>query len=217
MSATSLATATDLPGVVRRIEGALDQCYLTFDDGPDPRWTPRVLEVLAQAEVQATFFVIGRLAERSAGLLREIRAAGHVIGNHAFSHRHPWTLTRARARSEVRCGADAIAQAIGERPRWFRPPHGRLGAYLAEAAREEGQRVALWSVSAVDWGPLATADRIHSRLRAVRAGDIVLMHDGPLRHNHPQQTLQVLPAVLAALVRDGPRPVPLPVAATMAA
>jgi peptidoglycan/xylan/chitin deacetylase (PgdA/CDA1 family) len=205
----------ELPGVVRRIEGVEPRCYLTFDDGPDPQWTPRVLETLARTGVRATFFVVGRLAQHSAGLLREIRAAGHVVGNHAFSHRHPWTLTRARARSEVRSGSDAIAQALGERPHWFRPPHGRLGAYLVEAAREEGQRVALWSVSAVDWGPLGTPDRIRARLDEIRAGDIVLMHDGPLRHNRPDHTLQVLPSLLAALLRDGPVPAPLPVVATM--
>jgi peptidoglycan/xylan/chitin deacetylase (PgdA/CDA1 family) len=217
VSATLQPELADLPGIVRRIDGADGRCYLTFDDGPDPQWTPRVLETLARAQVTATFFVIGRLAQRSAGLLRQIRAAGHVVGNHAFSHRHPWTLTRARARSEVRAGTDAIAQALGERPQWFRPPHGRLGAFLAEAAREEGQRVALWSVSAVDWGPLATPERIRARLSELRAGDIVLMHDGPLRHNRPGHTLEVLPVLLAALAREGPVPAPLPVAATIEA
>jgi peptidoglycan/xylan/chitin deacetylase (PgdA/CDA1 family) len=205
----------DAPGVVRRLDDGSGHCYLTFDDGPHPDWTPRVLDVLARADVRATFFVIGRLAQHSPALLREIRTAGHVIGNHGYSHRHPWTLTRARARSEVRAALDTIAQALGERPQWFRPPHGRLGAYLVEAAREEGQRVALWSVSAVDWGPLATSERIQARLGALRAGDIVLMHDGPLRHNRPDRTLQVLPSLLAALVRDGPSPAPLPVVATM--
>jgi peptidoglycan/xylan/chitin deacetylase (PgdA/CDA1 family) len=202
--------------VVRRLDDGSGHCYLTFDDGPDPEWTPRVLEVLEQAGVRATFFVIGRLAQHSSALLREIRAAGHVIGSHGFSHRHPWTLTRARARYEVRSALDTISQALGERPQWFRPPHGRLGAYLAEAAREEGQRVALWSVSAVDWGPLATPQRIKARLATLRAGDIVLMHDGPLRHNRPDCTLQVLPSLLAPLVRGRPVPAPLPLVATMA-
>ena len=217
MSATLQPELLDLPGVVRRIETPEPRCYLTFDDGPDPQWTPRVLDALAHAGVRASFFVIGRLAQRSAGLLRRIRAAGHVVGNHAYSHRHPWTLTRARARAEARTGTDAIAQALGERPLWFRPPHGRLGAFLVEAAREDGQRIALWSVSAVDWGPLATPERILLRLRALRAGDIVLMHDGPLRHNRPDHTLQVLPTLLAALVAEGPEPAPLPAAATMEA
>lgn len=217
MSAELERVPTDGPDVVRRLDDGSGHCYLTFDDGPDPEWTPRVLEVLERAGVRATFFVIGRLAQHSTALLREVRAAGHVIGSHGYSHRHPWTLTRARARSEVRSALDTISQALGERPQWFRPPHGRLGAYLVEAAREQGQRVALWSVSAVDWGPLATPERIGARLATLRAGDIVLMHDGPLRHNRPDRTLQVLPSLLAALVRDGPVPAPLPVVATMAA
>lgn len=217
MSAELKSVTRDLPEVVRRLDDGSGHCYLTFDDGPHPDWTPRVLDALARADVRATFFVIGRLAQQSATLLREVRAAGHVVGNHGFSHRHPWTLTRSRARSEVRAALDTIAQALGERPQWFRPPHGRLGAYLVEAAREEGQRVALWSVSAIDWGPLATPGRIGSRLGSLRAGDIVLMHDGPLRHNRPDRTLQVLPGLLAALTRDGPVPAPLPVVATMEA
>ena len=216
MEAIAQPTVQMLP-VVRRIEPGAGRCYLTFDDGPDPQWTPRVLDVLARSDTLATFFVVGRLAQRSAALLREMRAAGHVIGNHAYSHRHPWTMTRARARSEVRSGTDAIAQAIGERPQWFRPPHGRLGAYLVEAARDEGQRVALWSVSAVDWGPFATPARIRSRLADLRGGDIVLMHDGPLRHNRPDCTLGVLPATLAALPQRGLAPAPLPLVATMEA
>lgn len=207
--------AMQVPAVVRRIEPGAGRCYLTFDDGPDLRWTPRVLDVLARSGAHATFFVVGRLAQRSAALLRDMRAAGHVIGNHAYSHRHPWTMTRARARSEVRSGTDAIAQAIGERPQWFRPPHGRLGAYLVEAARDEGQRIALWSVSAVDWGPFATPARIRTRLAGLRGGDIVLMHDGPLRHNRPDCTLDVLPATLAGLPQRGLAPAPLPLVATM--
>jgi peptidoglycan/xylan/chitin deacetylase (PgdA/CDA1 family) len=201
--------------VFRRLPNDAVHCYLTFDDGPHPTWTPRVLDALAVSGVQASFFVIGRLARTAAATLRAARAAGHTIGNHAYDHRHPWTLSRSRARREVHDGADAIAQVLGERPEWFRPPHGRLGAYLAEVAGEEGQQVALWSVSAVDWGPLATPPRIFGRLHSIRPGDIVLLHDGPLRHNHPEATVGVLPLLLSMLVRHGPLPAALPRPATM--
>jgi peptidoglycan/xylan/chitin deacetylase (PgdA/CDA1 family) len=207
----------DLGPPVRSLPERAGECFLTFDDGPDPEWTPLVLDALSAAGVHATFFAIGRLAQRHASLLRRVHAAGHTVGNHAYSHRHPWTLTRAQARHEVRSGADAIAQAIGVAPGWFRPPHGRLGVFLGEVAREERQRIALWAVSAIDWGPLATAPRIRARLRAVQGGDIVLMHDGPLRHNHPDRTLRALPDVLPCLARRGPHPAPLPTTATMGA
>lgn len=209
-------TACDAPFILRRLPADEGCCYLTFDDGPDPRSTPAVLEALAAAGARATFFVIGRLALRHRALLRELRGLGHSVGNHSYAHRHPWTLLRAAARSEVRDGAAAIADVLGERPGWYRPPHGRLGPFVAAAVREEGARVALWSRSAVDWGPFASAGRILARLDALCAGDIVLMHDGPLRHNRPEQTRRALPALLSGLARHGLVSAPLPAAATMA-
>ena len=70
--------------------------YLTFDDGPDPRWTPQILDLLAQARMHATFFAIGECAQREPALMRSVAAGGHAVGNHTFSHRHPW-LMRSRA------------------------------------------------------------------------------------------------------------------------
>ncbi len=204
-------------GAVMRFDGGAPRCYLTFDDGPDPQWTPRVLDALAAAGMRATFFVLGRLALQHAGLVRSALAQGHAIGNHSFSHGHPWTLTRAQARNEIRSGADAIADVTGERPAWYRPPHGRLGWHGLEFAQLEKQRLVLWSVSAIDWGPLASTRRIVDRLQRVRAGDIALLHDGPLRHNRPDRTLPGLPALFAALARAGLESAALPRPATMQA
>jgi peptidoglycan/xylan/chitin deacetylase (PgdA/CDA1 family) len=198
-----------------RLDDGTPRCYLTFDDGPDPKWTPRVLDVLAESNAGATFFVLGRLALQHGDLVRRVHAQGHVIGNHSFSHRHPWTLTARAARREIRSGADAIADVLGERPAWYRPPHGRLGRHGADAARVERQRIVLWSVSAIDWGPLASPQRILDRLQRVKAGDVALLHDGPLRHNRPDRTLEVLPRLLAALARAGLAPATLPRDITM--
>ena len=173
--------------------------YLTFDDGPDPEWTPRIMDVLDASGARGTFFVIGRAAERSGPLLRRLHASGHEIGNHTYSHRHPWTMSTARARREVRDGAESIAQALGQAPRWFRPPHGRLRQAMADEAQNGGQRVVLWTLSAVDWGPLGCAERIAARLDHVDGGDIVLMHDGRNRHNRPEESLRVLPAFLRGI------------------
>jgi peptidoglycan/xylan/chitin deacetylase (PgdA/CDA1 family) len=168
--------------------------YLTFDDGPDPVWTPRVLDVLAAAGACATFFVVGASARANPGLLRRMTEQGHEIGNHTGTHRHPWTLPPAAARREVVDGAAAIADITGIRPRFYRPPHGRLRRCMVEQARTDGQATVLWSLSAVDWGPLGSTPGILGRLRKAVPGDIVLMHDGGRGPNKPQHMMAVLPA-----------------------
>ena len=109
------------------------------------------------------------------------------VGNHSYSHRHPWTIRETEARDEVRDGAAAIADALGHAPRWFRPPHGRMRRCMLDEAERSGQRTVLWSLSAIDWGPLGHAAGIAARVRGVGPGDIVLMHDGRNRHNRPDE------------------------------
>ncbi len=190
-----------------------NRVYLTFDDGPDAQWTARILDLLAEANACATFFVVGRLARAQAPLLRRIVAQGHEIGNHSWSHRHPWTMLPPAARKEVHDGAAAIADIIGREPKFFRPPHGRLRRCMIEAAASRGQQLVLWSRSAVDWGPLGSAPGIAARLAAVRPGDIVLMHDGGGGINHPGELVKALPSFLADLSRRGLMPSLLPNAA----
>jgi peptidoglycan/xylan/chitin deacetylase (PgdA/CDA1 family) len=185
-----------------RGRGGERRVYLTFDDGPDPEWTPRILDLLASAGASATFFVIGRLARQHPHLVRRLSAAGHAVGNHTWSHRHPWTVLASVGRSEVRDGAAAIADALGRAPQLFRPPHGRMRRCMVEEALRGGQAPVLWSRSAIDWGALGHASGIAARLRAVQAGDIVLMHDGGGGVNRPRELARVLPAFLADLVHQ---------------
>lgn len=177
--------------------------FLTFDDGPDPVHTPLILDMLDNAGMRATFFVVGELASRRPTLLREVEARGHEVGNHSYSHPHPRLLRGARARREVIDGAAAIADILGTAPRLFRAPHGtRNEAMLAEAA-EQGEQVVYWDVSAIDWGPLAWPRAIARRLSHVGPGDIVLMHDGGRGINRPDQLVKVLPGFLNRLDAGG--------------
>lgn len=176
--------------------------HLTFDDGPDPKWTPRCLDVLAEANAKATFFVIGTHARRYAELTRRIAREGHAIGNHTLTHAHPWTLDRRRAADEVRDGADAIADIVGTAPKLFRPPHGRRRRAMLDEASAQGESIVMWDVSAIDWGWLGTAPNIARRLARARDGHIVLMHDGANQHNRPDQLLAVLPAYLRSRARE---------------
>lgn len=184
--------------------------YLTFDDGPDPKWTPRILDILAEAAVPATFFLVGRRAARYSALVQRLTAEGHEAGNHTWSHRHPWTLLASTARKEVHDGASVIADIIGRVPKFFRPPHGRLRRCMIDEAERSGQALVLWNRSAVDWGPLGSARGIAHRLSAAQPGDIVLMHDGSGGINHPEELVKVLPEFLSNLSRCGHVPDLLP-------
>jgi len=177
--------------------------YLTFDDGPDPQWTPRVLDILAEAAIPATFFLIGQLAVRHPTLVRRIATEGHEVGNHTWSHRHPWAILPATARKEVQDGAAAIAGIVGRVPKLFRPPHGRLRRCMIEEADRGCQALMLWNRSAVDWGPLGSASGIARRLSEAVKDDVILMHDGGRGINHPEELVKVLPEFLFSLNQRG--------------
>lgn len=178
--------------------------YLTFDDGPDAIWTPRVLECLSHAEAHATFFVVGTYAQRHPELVRRIVGEGHAIGNHTHSHAHPWRLRERRARAEVRDGTSVISDILGFAPKYFRPPHGARRRCMIEEARSLEQELVMWDASAIDWGWLGSSKRIAKRLARARDGNIILMHDSVSKHNRPDQLLKVLPGFLAP-GREEPR------------
>jgi peptidoglycan-N-acetylglucosamine deacetylase len=180
--------------------------YLTFDDGPDRRWTPRVLDILGAAGAVATFFVVGEQARTERALLRRMVVEGHDIGNHGATHRHPWLMSASSARAQVRDGTRAIADASGRAPMLFRPPYGRVRSCMVDEARLQGQALALWNRSAIDWGPLgASAAAIARRLCRARPQEVLLMHDGRPGPNHPDCTARALPVLLAWMQKRGMR------------
>lgn len=182
-------------------DGQTSRVYLTFDDGPDAYWTPRILDLLAAARMPATFFMIGQSAKTQAGLVRRVLAEGHGIGNHTWSHRHPLFLRTRRAREEVSSGAHALADVLGCPVKYFRPPHGRVRQCMVDEAAMLGQTLVLWTLSAVDWGPFGSPHAIARRLRRAGPADIVLMHDGSRGINHTRELSQVLPEILSDLQR----------------
>jgi peptidoglycan-N-acetylglucosamine deacetylase len=190
-------TPTD---IVRRLPGGDSRrAYLTFDDGPDPDYTPRVLDVLAAAGVRATFFVVGTAAIRYASLVRRILAEGHEVANHTWSHPRPGLVRPSVARHEVVMATQALADIMGRQPRYFRPPFGRMRRQMTEAAQDLAQTVVLWSLSGKDWGPLGRGFLIANRLAHTQAGDIILLHDARWRYNRPWEMLKILPDFLAQL------------------
>jgi peptidoglycan/xylan/chitin deacetylase (PgdA/CDA1 family) len=170
--------SAELFGKAQRRTGRARTIALTFDDGPNPSVTPQLLDLLERYDARATFFLIGRHVRACPALAAEIAARGHSIGNHTDTHPNLLWQSRRRILEELeRCDA-SIADATGRRPRIMRPPYGCRRPQVHTAARDAGHgRPVLWSRSARDWTPQPAAQVIR-RLRAIRAGDIVLLHDG---------------------------------------
>ncbi len=152
---------------------------LTFDDGPDPKWTPAVLEVLRDEGVTASFCMIGSYARRHAELVKAVADAGHTLCTH--THRHVVNLGRRSPEAiaaEIREGAASIADAVGRHPAFYRAPGGTLTPGVIEEVHRQGMRVLGWSVDPHDWrrpGSAAILERVASR---ITPGAIVLLHDG---------------------------------------
>ncbi len=154
---------------------------LTFDDGPNPAVTPALLEVLEQNSARATFFLIGRYVRAFPDLAVEILARGHTIANHTETHPRLAFLPAARVREELLLCREAIAAVTPREILWMRPPFGFRGPNLDAVARGLGfAGVVMWSRWARDWNP-QPAGPVIRRLRRVRGGDIVLLHDGDHR------------------------------------
>jgi len=150
---------------------------LTFDDGPDPHWTPRLLELLAAHDARATFFMVGRSAERWPELVEAVVSQGHMLANHGWSHRSLPQLGFSDQVDDIRRGAAALG-AHGSA--WFRPPYGHQTVRSRWAARLAGQRVAGWSAHIGDWRAREMAD-LADDLRSVLApGAVVLLHEAIL-------------------------------------
>jgi peptidoglycan-N-acetylglucosamine deacetylase len=151
---------------------------LTFDDGPDPELTPRILEVLAEHGVRATFNLMGWNALRHPDLARAVVAAGHDLGNHTWTHQDLAFQSALQAGRQLERGRAAIEQATGVRPRFFRPPRGNLTGSAIASAAELGYDVLLWSVTRGSAGvgtPASVADHLAG---TVAPGDVVALHDG---------------------------------------
>jgi peptidoglycan/xylan/chitin deacetylase (PgdA/CDA1 family) len=171
--------------------------YLTFDDGPHPRNTPRILEVLAEYNAKATFFVVGSQAQGRGTLLKEMYEAGHALANHSWSHRKLGNADWETFAREV----DATAQVLGGYASpCLRPPYGDVGPQLIANAAEVGYRLIYWSVDSLDWKSQNAESIANEVLTYARPGAIVLLHDGGGSRGG---TVEALGAILATLTEEG--------------
>ncbi|HVU04476.1 MAG TPA: polysaccharide deacetylase family protein [Polyangiaceae bacterium] len=184
---------------------------LTFDDGPHPETTRRVLELLAAAGARATFFVLGEKAAAHPDVVREIAQAGHAIGVHGFRHDRLYALKPPRAVEEdVERAVSVVRDIAGIAPRWFRPPVGQVSPRTAAGAERAGVTLVGWTVRGLDGFAGADPERVAARVaRGLRGGAIVLLHDAAERDDHSPAALAALPRVLEAIARRNLRAVTL--------
>jgi peptidoglycan/xylan/chitin deacetylase (PgdA/CDA1 family) len=177
---------------------------ITFDDGPNPTMTPKLLDLLDRHNARATFFVIGKFARQHSDLLRETASRGHVIGNHTESHPNLFWSSASQTRDELRRCHDAISSALNAQPKFFRPPFGWRNPWLAAAARDLRLKVVTWTLLPGDWhapsddwlihrmesiSAYAQADATsNSSNRSTRGGDILCLHDGGHRAQNTDRT-----------------------------
>ncbi|HEY7615369.1 MAG TPA: polysaccharide deacetylase family protein [Terriglobales bacterium] len=151
---------------------------LTFDDGPNDPYTLHLLDVLSRHEVRATFFMIGHYVQRRPEIARAVAEAGHVVGNHTFTHPNLIFASDLQTRAQLRDCEMALSDAAGEHSRLFRPPFGGRRPGTLSIARSLGLEPVMWNVTGWDWKD-APADYVEEKVsKQIRGGDVVLLHDG---------------------------------------
>ncbi len=189
---------------------------LTFDDGPDPTYTPQILEVLNKYRVPATFFLLGRNVDAYPDIALQIAEQGHAIGNHGYSHRRFPRLSSAELAHEILACDEAVLRATGQRTTLVRPPFGHQTAANRDLICSMGYRSILWTAPGVDWKGDPAEWIVYNVLARARQHGIILLHDGweppaagrlgaqeyeRLRDRTP--TIQALPIILEELDRRG--------------
>ena len=195
---------TKIPDIIKPFAGDLvwdiktneREVFLTFDDGPIPEVTPRVLDILDDYDARATFFCVGENIVRHPEIFAEVKRRGHVVGNHTFSHEKGWeTSQMAYLRSFLKC--QELTQSI-----WFRPPYGRIRRQQAQAIKCTS-RIVMWDILSADFDPACTPDQcVHNVMRSAKPGSIIVFHDSL---KSEKTMLAALPVVLSNLRNLGYR------------
>ncbi|MFF6803795.1 polysaccharide deacetylase family protein [Streptomyces sp. NPDC012616] len=183
-----------------RMTGRGRTMVLTFDDGPDPHYTPGILDTLAEYDVRATFFVCGEMAVDNQDLLARMADEGHVVGNHTWSHPLLTRLTRRQIRSEMSRTSDVIEEGYGERPRWFRAPYGAWNRAAFQLGAELGMEPLAWTVDTLDWTTPGTGVIVDRVEKSAAPGVVVLSHDAG---GDRSQSVRALRGYLPRLLDSG--------------
>ncbi|GAA2926582.1 polysaccharide deacetylase family protein [Streptomyces enissocaesilis] len=185
-----------------RMAGTGRGMVLTFDDGPDPRYTPAILRTLRRYDVRAMFFVCGEMAVENRDLLREMADDGHVVGNHSWSHPLIPRLSPGGIRSELGRTSEIVERTVGDAPDWYRAPYGAWNRRSFEIGAELGMEPLGWTVDTLDWREPGTRAIVRRVREGAGPGVVVLSHDAG---GNRQQSVAALRTYLPQLLDEGYR------------
>ncbi|WP_416295511.1 polysaccharide deacetylase family protein [Paenibacillus illinoisensis] len=175
------------------------QVALTFDDVPDPRFTPQVLDILKKYNVKATFFIVGSRAEKHPDLVRRIVREGHIVGNHSYNHPEFSKLSLNAFRKQILHTGDIIRKLTGYTPKMIRPPYGDINEKQLQWAARQQYSIVNWNVDSLDWKGLSKEEVKQNVLSAVKPGSIILQHAGGGVGSNLSGTIGALPEIIDEL------------------
>lgn len=194
-------------GTIYRVKTKKKKVALTFDDGPSAEWTPRILAVLKEAGITATFFMIGHHVKKYPDIARRVAEEGHTIGNHGFAHTVILYYKPAEIEAEIKYTETVIERATGLRTRLYRPPKAWMKRGIKKIIRDLGYEIVLWSLNSKDWVTFDHRLMVKYLVRQVKSGDILLFHDSgnvfSAEGGDRRQTVAAIPLLAKKLQAKG--------------
>ena len=194
-------------GAIYHINAVNKVVALTFDDGPSPVWTPKILDELKKAHIKATFFMLGEHAEKYPWIARRVAGEGHDIGNHTYDHHVLLYYTRDELFKEINKTERIIEKTTAIKTEYFRPPKAWLTAEEKKEIKEMGYKIILWSLNSKDWVTFDDKYMVKYIVKNIRPGDIILFHDSggvfTVEGGDRHETVKTIPRLVEKLREKG--------------
>ncbi|WP_158220098.1 polysaccharide deacetylase family protein [Tissierella sp. P1] len=188
--------------IIKKIDNE-DSIFLTFDDGPDPRYTLRILKILERYEIKATFFVVANKAKKHPDIINKMIEDGHGLGLHSYSHRSFWLSLFWKTKRDFEKSME-IFNDLNYSLEYFRPPWGTFNLFTSYFSRKNKLETILWSLNAQDWSKKTTVEHITNKIvDNTKSGDIIVLHDSNGAENAPENTIKALEIIIPKLIEKG--------------
>ncbi len=184
---------------------------LTFDDGPYPVYTEKILRILQDNDIEATFFLVGENIEEHPEIARKVVEAGQIVGIHAYTHKDMLRMNQEEVYQQLEQAKTSVKKHLGQDAIYFRPPHGFKDYRVMAATAKAQVQVVTWSAMGQDWKEISAKQVVENVMKDIHPGSIVLLHDGDSPNNiaSRQRTVEALPMLLQALQQEGYRVISL--------